>query len=62
VIENAPLADPNLVARAKRTHYQAWTDAVRAELGVTDLMLARTTGKVIGTQFTQGVPKATQAA
>ena len=45
-IENAPLADPNLVSRAKRTHYQAWTDAVRAELGTTDLMLARTNGKV----------------
>jgi hypothetical protein len=61
-IENAPLADPNLVARAKRTHYQAWTDAVRAELGATDLMLARTTGKVIGPRFTQGIPLSRKAA
>jgi hypothetical protein len=61
-IDNAPLADPNLVARAKRTHYQAWTDAVRAELGTTDLMIARTAGKVTGPQFTQGVPRATHAA
>ena len=61
-IDNAPLADPNLVARAKRTHHQAWTDAVRAELGATDLMLARTTGKVIGPQFTKGIPLAQRVA
>jgi len=61
-IEDAPLADPHTVARAKRTHFQAWTDAVRAELGGTDLFLARETGKVIGPQFTRGIPLATKSA
>ncbi len=45
-IEAAPLADPNIVARAKRTHWQAFTDNVRAELGATDLMVARAGGKL----------------
>ena len=61
-IEEAPLADPNAVARAKRTHFQAWTDAVRAELGATDLFLARKAGKVIGPQFTEGIPLAQRTA
>jgi hypothetical protein len=51
-----------VVARAKRTHWQAFTDNVRAELGATDLMMARTTGEVVGATFTGNVPKAAQAA
>jgi hypothetical protein len=47
-IEDAPLADPNTVARAKRTHWQAFTDNVRAELGATDLMIARSTSQGAG--------------
>jgi hypothetical protein len=61
-IANAPLADPHTVARAKRTHWQADTDNIRAELGKTDLMMARATGKVVGPLFTPGVPRATREA
>jgi hypothetical protein len=61
-IEAAPLADPHIVARAKRTHWQEFTDSVRAELGATDLMMARATGKEIRPLFTEGVPAATNAA
>jgi hypothetical protein len=61
-IEEAPLADPTTVARAKRTHFQAWTDAIRAELGATDLFLARKAGKVVGPQFTEGIPLAKRTA
>jgi hypothetical protein len=60
-IMNAPLADPHTVARAKRTHWQSFTDSVRAELGTTDLMLARATGKVVGPLFTEGVPRSAGA-
>jgi hypothetical protein len=42
-IEDAPLADPHTVARAKRTHWQADTDNIRAELGATDVVVARAT-------------------
>ncbi len=52
-IEAAPLADPCTVARAKRTHFQSFADEVRAELGATDLMMARATGKVVGPLFTE---------
>ncbi len=58
----APLADPHTVARAKRTHWQADTDNVRAELGKTDLMMARASGKVVGPLFTERVPGAMDAA
>ena len=61
-IDGAPLADPHLVARAKRTHWQAFTDNVRAELGATDLMVARAEGKVIGPSFTERVPRAMKEA
>ena len=61
-INDAPLADPHAVARAKRTHFQAFTDNVRAELGAADLMLARNMGKVVGPTFTEGVPRATKTA
>jgi hypothetical protein len=61
-IEAAPLADPHTVARAKRTHWQADTDNVRAELGKTDLMMARAAGKVVGPLFTDRVPRATREA
>jgi hypothetical protein len=50
------------VARAKRTHWQSFIDNLRAELGATDLMMARTTGKVVGPLFTGGVPIATKGA
>ena len=61
-IDGAPLADPHIVARAKRTHWQSFTDNVRAELGATDLMVARATGKVVGPIFTEGVPRAMKEA
>jgi len=56
----APLADPNGGKRAERTHYQAMTDSLRAELGTTDLMIASHTGPVDHDGlFTSGVPKST---
>jgi len=61
-IDGAPLADPHLVARAKRTHWQAFTDNVRAELGATDLMVARAAGKMGGSEFAAEVPQSPAAA
>ncbi len=61
-IADAPLADPHAVARAKRTHFQAFTDNIRAELGKTDLMMARTSDEIVSPLFTNGVPRAMREA
>ncbi len=61
-IAGAPLADPQPVSRAKRTHWQAFTDNVRAELGLTDLLVARAAGAQDGSQGPIGVPRVNAAA
>jgi hypothetical protein len=61
-VAEAPLADPNQVSRAKRTHWQSFTDHVRAELGLTDLWMARAADGVNGAQASTGVSIANAAA
>ncbi len=61
-IAAAPLADPHLVARAKRTHWQSFTDNVRAELGKTNLLMAGSAGKIVGPVSTEDVPRAMREA
>ena len=60
--KSAPLADPTVVARAKRTHSQAETDFVRAELAKLDFEIATMTGKLPPVLSTEGVPRLYVAA
>ena len=60
--KSAPLADPNLVARTIRSHHQAETDFVRAEIAKLDFEIATMTGKTPPVLSTDGIPRLYVAA
>jgi hypothetical protein len=61
-VAEAPLADPVLVERAKRTYFQGRTDRIRAILGEVDLEVTGFHGRLPRELTTTGVPRAVTAA